>query len=82
MEIRQIDNILNKLKNKEDFKHIVINCDNAIITIEKEHIYFTQNNEYIIVVNYYNGTRKTTMTTKKQDIVKILKQFNFVDCSQ
>lgn len=78
-----MQNILNKLKNKEDFKSITIQTTTAQIFIQLVKTYFEKQNKYNIIIDYYKyGTRTTKHNQTKQQILDILKDFEILKAEQ
>ena len=78
-----MQNILNKLKNKEDFKSIIIQTTTAQILIQLVKTYFETQNKYNITIDYYkDGARTTKHNQTKKQILDILKDFEILKAEQ
>ena len=78
-----MQNILNKLKNKQDFNSITIQTTAAHIFIQLLKTYFETQNKYNITIDYYkDGTRTTKHNQTKQQILYILKDFEILKAEQ
>ena len=83
MEVTEIKTILNKLKNKEDFRSIFIYTKTAQIFLEREHIYFETNDKYHITADFYEANeRQKLLDQTKEQTIDYLKQFELVKTEQ
>lgn len=83
MELNEIKTILNKLKNKEDFRSIIIHTKTAQIFLEREHIYFETNDKYHITADFYEtNERQKLLDQTKEQAIDYLKQFELVKTEQ
>lgn len=83
MEITEIKTILNKLKNKEDFRSIIIYTKTAQIFLERQHIYFETNDKYHITADFYGtNERQKLLDQTKEQAIDYLKQFELVKTEQ
>ena len=83
METTEIKTILNKLKNKEDFRSIVIYTKTAQIFLEREHIYFETNDKYHITADFYiTNERQKLLDQTKEQTINYLKQFELMKTEQ
>lgn len=80
MEENTITQILEKIKpNKMDLSSATIYTQNAIMFLQIEKVYFSTKYNYNLIIEYYkDNKRETTITNNKDEIIKILKNFELI----
>lgn len=75
----EIEKILKKLKNKDDFNAIELETATARIFINLEYIYFDKTpRRYNLIVDYLSGWRTTKLDLTHNEIIKELNNFKII----
>ena len=77
-----MERIFKLLKNKEDFKSVIITTENAQIYIHLNKRYFEPQKTYNASIDYYNGTRTRKLNQTKTQIENIIKNFKIINITQ
>lgn len=71
-----MENIFKKLKNKPDFKSIILETDKAQIFIQKTHTYFETTYKYNLTIDFYkSNTRESYRDLSLDKAKQILKDY-------
>lgn len=74
--------ILKILKNKNDFKSVILQASTGQIFIEYKKRYFETVKRYNITIDHHNGERVSKLNQTGEQITNILKNYNIIKITQ
>lgn len=75
----EIEKILKKLKNKDDFNAIELETATARIFINLKYIYFDKTpRRYNLIIDYFSGLRTTKPNLTHKEIINELNNFKII----